>query len=350
MRPKFIFLILLFGLNTLLLKAQPENIRFSKYSVEEGLSGASAEFFLQDEKGFIWIATTNGLNVFDGKMFTSYRNDPEDSTSLSHNLVWCINKNKRGELLLGTRKGLNLFNINTQRFTRFMPIKGDRLSLPAADVRKIISYNEESFIIITIWGPRIFNSKTRKMSLVSHELNMHDSINSTRVYDILKADNDEYWFVFNDNKVLVHKKSSGKTQLIELPEDHVASEMYLDKQQRIWLMDENSVTVYDKRSKKDISNAFPFMDMISAHVVVDMLEDTDGNFWFASNNNGLLRVNPKGKTSIMYTYDESNRYSLSDNFLNSIFIDKQNNLWVGSHSRGLNISPLGDKNFVHVKS
>ena len=43
---------------------------------------------VQDRKGYIWIATNNGLNKYDGMDITAFTRDPENSNSLSGNFVW----------------------------------------------------------------------------------------------------------------------------------------------------------------------------------------------------------------------------------------------------------------------
>ena len=61
--------------------------KFESFTIENGLSNNHVLDILQDKYGYIWIATRNGLNRFDGYRFVTYKNDPEDSTSLSDNYV-----------------------------------------------------------------------------------------------------------------------------------------------------------------------------------------------------------------------------------------------------------------------
>ena len=64
-RITMIFVLFLFVFNISCF-AQQEKIAFEKYGVEEGLPEEVAFFFIQDDQGFIWIATQNGLTKFDG--------------------------------------------------------------------------------------------------------------------------------------------------------------------------------------------------------------------------------------------------------------------------------------------
>ena len=60
------------------------------YTSDNGLSNSQINQIYQDGKGFIWIATEDGLNQFDGTRFTVYRHQPDDEHSLSSNFVHTV--------------------------------------------------------------------------------------------------------------------------------------------------------------------------------------------------------------------------------------------------------------------
>ena len=64
----------------------------------------------QDKYGYIWIATENGLNKFDGYRFTTYLSHPDDSTTLGSNIVTKLYCDKKGQLWVGTRIGLSRYD------------------------------------------------------------------------------------------------------------------------------------------------------------------------------------------------------------------------------------------------
>ena len=55
------------------------------YSAKDGLSQNTVADFLQDDKGYIWMATWNGLEKFDGYTFQNYKSYPTDDTRLEYN-------------------------------------------------------------------------------------------------------------------------------------------------------------------------------------------------------------------------------------------------------------------------
>ena len=97
-----------------------QNLKFEHISIEQGLSQNTANCILQDSYGFIWIGTDQGLNKYDGYGFTTYKHDPDDPNSLSHNRIWSIFEDQSSELWVGTfGGGLNKFDRVTEQFTRY---------------------------------------------------------------------------------------------------------------------------------------------------------------------------------------------------------------------------------------
>ena len=72
-------------------------INFSHLSIQDGLSNRNVLSVFQDHYGFMWFGTNDGLNRYDGKNITVYKNDPLDTNSLSNNVVLSIYEGKDGE-------------------------------------------------------------------------------------------------------------------------------------------------------------------------------------------------------------------------------------------------------------
>src|SRR5688572_4321771 len=129
MNLRFTFLFFIFYGIFLAGFSQIQNLKFDHLSVEQGLSQGNVWDIYQDRLGFIWIATEDGLNKYDGYTFTIFRNNPADLFSLSNNNVRCIEEGANGDLWIGTRSGLNRYNVDSNRFDRFINIEDDRSSL-----------------------------------------------------------------------------------------------------------------------------------------------------------------------------------------------------------------------------
>jgi len=104
----------------LILLGQTPPIKFERLSYEQGHSQNAIYCTLQDRQGFMWFGTENGLNKYAGYKFTVYKNDTQDSTSISDNWITSLFEDHRGTLWVGTsRGGLNRFDRDKEQFTRF---------------------------------------------------------------------------------------------------------------------------------------------------------------------------------------------------------------------------------------
>ncbi|HEX8018569.1 ligand-binding sensor domain-containing protein, partial [Mucilaginibacter sp.] len=105
-----ILLILVLSFSTRVL-CQQSKVSFNNHTVSDGLSSNTVFDIIKDKYGFIWIATEDGLNRFDGINFKVYRNKNDDSTSLRANHITVTYEDRLGQLWIGTSGGaLSLYN------------------------------------------------------------------------------------------------------------------------------------------------------------------------------------------------------------------------------------------------
>src|SRR5882724_5744677 len=89
-----------------------------KITTENGLSSNKINDIVQDDDGFLWIATPEGLNRFDGtEILPFYRGG--NANSLPHNYVYCLKKLPGNNLAIGTQGGLGFYNTKTGLFHNF---------------------------------------------------------------------------------------------------------------------------------------------------------------------------------------------------------------------------------------
>lgn len=102
-----------------------DQLRFKSLTINDGLSHNRVNSICQDHQGFMWFATNEGLNKYDGYTITVYKHDPFDSTSLKENLVKPTLVDHNGNIWLGfIRKGLNTYNRDKDSFIEYKNNKG----------------------------------------------------------------------------------------------------------------------------------------------------------------------------------------------------------------------------------
>ncbi|WP_258405104.1 EAL domain-containing protein [Shewanella psychrotolerans] len=111
------------------------------YNVPEGLSQSTVTSVVEDQHGYLWIGTLNGLNRFDGRKFKHYFSD-NSASSLPSSFIRSLYKDKSGRLLIGTEKGLAIYDEKSDSFIKIDYIE----SLSKKSIRSITESNTTIFI------------------------------------------------------------------------------------------------------------------------------------------------------------------------------------------------------------
>ncbi|PMG42058.1 diguanylate cyclase [Shewanella sp. 10N.286.52.B9] len=96
-----------------------------RYNVEDGLSQSNVTSIVEDRQGYIWLGTVNGLNRFDGVNFKHFYADDSQS-SLPSSFVKTLLIDKKNRLIVGTDKGLAVFDENSEKFNPIL-IEGEKI-------------------------------------------------------------------------------------------------------------------------------------------------------------------------------------------------------------------------------
>ena len=99
-------------------------IRFDRLSIEQGLSQSSVLDILQDSRGYVWLATEEGLDRFDGLAFRAYKHDPADLSSLPSSFVWDVEEDSSSDLWIATTSGLARWERAKDRVVRHEKLAG----------------------------------------------------------------------------------------------------------------------------------------------------------------------------------------------------------------------------------
>ena len=117
---KNIFILQLLIAFILCASIYPQSITFGRLTTANGLSNNTVYDVLQDQTGFIWFATDDGLNRFDGYEFKVFRHDPENESSLADNSVWALCEDGKGKIWIGTKSGwLNCYDPVIDKFKKW---------------------------------------------------------------------------------------------------------------------------------------------------------------------------------------------------------------------------------------
>jgi len=111
----FFLLFFLFGLQIFF----SQNIRH--LSVDEGLPQSFVSALEQDDDGFVWIGTRNGLSRYDGRNFKTFQHHFNDNNSLASNTVDYLRKNRENGLWIKYESaGIDYLDINSGKINHII--------------------------------------------------------------------------------------------------------------------------------------------------------------------------------------------------------------------------------------
>jgi len=155
------FLLLL--CSRVLSQARENNYLFRAITTENGLSNNIIYDILQDREGYIWIATDNGLNRYDGYTTKKFFHQPTDSTSISSNVIRSLIEDMDGNIWVGTKNGLNRYNREKLCFDH--PIKFDGSSFLNQEVMHMNLGSSGKIWLNTLNDVGFFNPKKNRLQL-----------------------------------------------------------------------------------------------------------------------------------------------------------------------------------------
>ena len=121
---------------------------YQSISISDGLSQGMVFDIIQDAEGFLWIATKNGLNRYDGYNFKVFTNDPYNTNTLSGNTILKLFEDSKGRIWIGTENtGLNIYDKKTGKFHRILHQPNDPGSLSGNAIRSIVEMPDGRILV-----------------------------------------------------------------------------------------------------------------------------------------------------------------------------------------------------------
>jgi signal transduction histidine kinase/ligand-binding sensor domain-containing protein/CheY-like chemotaxis protein len=338
--------------------SQQNNIRFKRLTSDQGLSQNWIRCIIQDKDGFMWFGTGgNGINKYDGYDFKVYKNDPNDTNSITSNWVNTLYVDKKSRLWIGTQHGLNIYNEETDKFIRF----------PFFQSEIIVGIHEsvdgKSYIVT---GGNIFEVDADLKTIKPFCQNYEGCYGNIFRYSLI--DGNRLWvaslnglFLFDLTKK-THKNFRHEENNPKSLSDDVLQTIYKDNKGRIWIGTiKKGLSLISCPNKE--SDQLCFINFIhnaqDANSISDggiwaILDDGNDNLWIGKENGSMdiLDLKDFEISNAVFRHFEYNPFdetSLSNNSVNAFCKDNQGTVWVGTYSGGINYYNKRLFKFDHIK-
>ena len=246
-----------------------------------------------------WVATYgNGLSIFDARTSSytyHFHHNPADGMSLGNEYIYDVFQDNAGILWVGTASGLDKFDPYTQQFTSVpIPASSGEFSVYRLPSSITQDKNDPEQLWISVSGAGLFHYHTREHSF----------------------------------KLYQHEPGKANS----LPENTV-QHVHYDDTGKMWIGMRSGLCLFDPAKEKFYPAPLPPGTNVPS--VNTMLQDKEGNYWFATHSSGIFYFNQDSMTLRHYAYDPLNPNSIPDNRIFSMIIREDGNIWVGTQNRGM---------------
>ncbi|WP_297518419.1 two-component regulator propeller domain-containing protein [uncultured Clostridium sp.] len=373
-------------------------LNFNNITINEGLSQGSVDDIFQDSEGYMWFATNDGLNRYDGYDFKVFKGDSNDVNTIWPGLVSCIVEDKFGALWVGTSGGLAKIDKKTFKVTRFYVDKADMSKISnhniwdiytdsnddiwigtedglnkydyltgefkkylakdsevkdknQLNIIKIEEDNNGEILIATNQGIREVDEK--KGLLVAYNENNENLFLDTKITDIYNSSKGEIWLSTLGKGLYRFNKSTNS-----FVKDKEISNIYGENNTFIRIINEDAngdmwfgtndglfkYSEYDNGLVKYENKAYDIKTLVN-NTVLDIFRDKSGLMWIGTIN-GISKVNPK-QEFINYQKRFGEENTLSGKSISGIYEDEFGDLWIGTNTTGLNKIERKDNKYIH---
>lgn len=327
------------------------NGHFKNLTTDDGLSSERVLASVQDNDGFIWFATNDGLCKYDGYRIDVFRNIENDSTSISGNIITALLIDSKGFLWVGTyESGLCKINTKTGKVIEILgqkstknKIKDNRITCLWED-----SQNQKIWIGVNQKIADCYDLNTNKILDLKFNANQSKFM-STRSktawsFEAFRGDKNKIWIGTNDGLLLYNFNTQlfdwfkyKNTEIAEFDLENRIRHIICEPNNNLWMATRGGgVVFFDYKTKLWESFKYKPVDekTTAKNLILHLAQNTvlPNKLWVSTLDNSLGHFDKNTKQFEFFKPDLSNKYSVISSEINSCFYDKSGSLWLSTNN------------------
>ena len=336
------------------------NLKFEKYSTNEGLSSSTCTEIYQDKDGFMWFGTIDGLNKYDGYAFKTYRPSVNDPHAISNNRILSITGDSRGNLWIGTSNGLNVFDRNREQFFHINLSNRQETGSNRSNVINDVLYDSKRDHIWVATNNGAYQIKLEASSAKDYdELEVRsytqtpyssNSLDNNEVSSILKDKQGNVWLATKGKYLNKYKPGINAFERTEVEIGdtynlkHLPKILIEDFDGDFWIGNDLSKMVFWDRSK----HVFSVKKIVDASVpIFNIYIDSKNIFWITTDGHGIYLYDKNKGVIEHIEHDEDDPFSLPNNQISSALEDNSGIYWLSTYNKGICKLVLAKSDFKH---
>ena len=316
-----------------------QSIYFKHYQVENGLSNNTVFCSLLDRSGFLWLGTKDGLDCFNGYNFKEYSSE-DSSKSLKDSYIrsmYLDTSSIRDILYIGTRIGVFRFDPLKETFDFILKTNGEVDGIIEDALKRMWVIENKHLICFDLKSGTIINTP---------------NTNDLEATAVCKTPDGQVWFATANGSLHQLINNRSRVELKNYNIFNVASHLGSKWIEKIYAMKNGKILIgtsnygaklFDPQSSS-VTSLVTYNSESNGIFARDFKQVNDSIIWIASES-GIYIYNLHTKFYNNLTQKTGDPYSLSDNAVYTLTIDKEGGIWAGTYSGGLNYYPHPYSNF-----
>ncbi len=289
-------------------------VRFRRYSVADGLSQQVVNAIVQDQQGFTWFGTQDGLNRFDGYSFTVFHSPIDTSNNLKNNIISRLLCTSDGKIWAGTFDGgVSVYDPKKKIYTTYHHKLDDPSSLKTNNIAALYE-DRNNDMWIGVW-----NGGLSKLNTI--------------------AGNGQFVHYLHDPNVASSLSDNRVSSIIE------------DREGNLWVGTWNGLNRMERDgrfTKYFHANNDP--TSLGGDMVWSLTRDSTGCIWVGTWDGGVSRYDPTTNKFYVYKNNPSRPNSLSSSRIRCVYTDRNGIVWVGTYDTGLDRYDQVSDGFIHHRN
>ena len=334
----FLVSVIIFVARIASASAAVNDIRFNEYTREDGVSEGTITSIVEDQYGYIWVGSVDGLFRFDGYEFKHYQHSPQKPESIPPGFTRTMFVSSNNDLWIGTYTGLAKYLPETDSFQVY---NSDNSLIRNNDIWSISEDAKGNILVADTSNLYIIDATTHTLELLDERIDFPDDI------EVIRNEPTRIWigtygsgaYIYDKNRRQLFSLHNVNPWGIDLGVDSVFDIQVISGE--YWLASNRGVVVINNQGSlvKTIDES-TYPNLINQ--TVRTIREIEENIVWLGTEEGLGVYNSVKDSLIVFGDDKKNFTNLSNQFVREIFIDSTQSIWLATYE-GLYRHSLADK-------
>lgn len=338
-----LLLACLFSIN---MRAQVEEtpLDFHSISIRDGLAGNQVNVITKTGDGYIWIGTTSGLSRFDGYHCRNFFAQAGNPLALGNDCVLEIMEDRDGKLWIETSVGYSLYDPLTESFDSNPLEKLESNGIKGYVRRIFIDSKKRMWAVAPDQGFYLLDLEKSGQARLISKTSAPFKLPDCNVTDMKEKDG-QIVMLYDDGSLVwldAGKGSIVKTDRYLAENVTFSGSCSLDIDQEGNYYVEAEFVTFVRDSRDGLWGEIPqwltkrgFTPPPYKLIVSSVCQDASGDYWMATNHEGLVKLSMKDKTITQFKNDREKNGSLPDNTISTLMADDNGAIWIGTYKNGV---------------